>query len=164
MNVFVMNKNAFNATMQNANITNDNIETFSKVCIISINDTTGTDEVSYFENKENVKVMFFDDVEKDLVVGKEETIKLKAFTEKQADEILQFISKHKQKESCIINCSDGSSRSGAVGTFLNDYFNNDWIDFKKKNPYILPNGHVLRLLNCALTKIIKTGNDQQLLK
>lgn len=143
MEVFIKSKAEFDGIMKRKGITNDNVESYKATFLISINNTFGTDEVPYFENKENVMVLFFDDVEQD-VETHEGTAK--AFTESQALELFSFIKKHKNKESCIVHCAAGISRSGAVGTFINDYFGEDWIEFKKQNPFICPNGLVLRML------------------
>lgn len=157
MKVFITSKKAFVDLMKRKGITNDNVESYKKTFFISINDSCGTDEIPYFENKKNVKVLFFDDVEKDLeipVIGTKVVQVVKAFTSDQAKELLEFIESHKDKESCIVHCAAGISRSGAVGTFVNDFFGGDFFEFKKQNPYIHPNGLVLRLLKDAVAKKI----------
>ena len=146
MKVFITSKTAFDDMMKRKGITNENVETYKKTFFISINDTCGTDETPYFENKDNVIVLFFDDVETDIQTKHGIA---KAFTNIQAKQLLQFIDRNKDKESCIVHCAAGISRSGAVGTFVNDYFKGDWFEFKKTNPYIHPNGLVFRLLKKA---------------
>lgn len=145
MKVFIIGKETFDGLMKKRGITNDNVESQSKTFFISINDTRGTDEVPYFENKSNVKVIYFDDIDQDIDDPKWGLIK--AFSIEQAKELVDFIDKQKDKESCIVHCAAGISRSGAVGTFVNDYFREDWEEFKRQNPYISPNGLVLSLLN-----------------
>ncbi len=131
MKVFIVGKTQFDAFMRNREITNDNVEENIRTFFISINDTSGTPEVPYFNgDKSNVKVLFFDDVEKDLnipIIGTNQVKTSKAFTIDQ-----------------------GISRSGAVGTFVNDYFKADYEEFKRNNPNILPNGQVLAMLNSLL--------------
>ena len=63
MKVFVTSKTAFDDLMKRKGITNENVESHTKTFFISINDSCGTDEIPYFENKANVRVLFFDDVE-----------------------------------------------------------------------------------------------------
>ncbi len=153
MKVFITSKTAFDRLMKSKGITNENVENHKKTFFISINDTSGTNEIPYFENKKNVKVLFFDDVETDLeipILGTKEVKVAKAFTSVQAKELLEFIESNKDKESCIVHCAAGISRSGAVGTFINDYFGENWFEFKKTNPHIHPNGLVLRLLKNEL--------------
>ena len=155
MKVFVTSKTAFDDLMKRKGITNENVESHTKTFFISINDSCGTDEIPYFENKANVRVLFFDDVETDLeipIIGTKEVQVAKAFTNVQAKELLDFIDSHKDKESCIVHCAAGISRSGAVGTFVNDYYGGDWFEFKKQNPYIHPNGLVLRMLKGAVAE------------
>lgn len=152
MKVFVLSKTRFDALMVKNEITNDNVEQKEKMFFISINDSCGTDAVPYFEEKENVKVLFFDDIEEDLKLPTKisgQFVIAKAFTEKQSVELFDFIEKHKDKESCIVHCTAGISRSGAIGTFINDFYGGDTEEFKKQNPYVLPNGLVLMLLKRA---------------
>jgi predicted protein tyrosine phosphatase len=94
-------------------------------------------------------VLFFDDVEvvdEIPITGSTETRTAKAFTKKQAEELFDFIKKHKDKEVCIVHCTAGISRSGAVGQFINDYTGSDILWFKWQNRHISPNNLVLRLL------------------
>lgn len=148
MKVFVTNKIGFDKTMKDKGITNDNVESYKKTFFISINDTSGS--TPYFENKSNVKVLFFDDTEKDLETTSDKKRSIKAFTEDQAKELLEFIESNKDKETCIVHCAAGISRSGAVGTFITEYFNSDFDWFRKTNPQIHPNRLVLDLLKKEL--------------
>lgn len=147
MKIYVLNKMTFDSLLKNLNINNDNIEE-QKSFFISINDTFSKNK-PILENKSNVKVMYFDDVDKDInvpLIGGGVKLKAKAFTNEQAEELYDFIKNQKGKSSCIVHCSAGISRSGAIGTFLCDYFNVNWFEFKKDNPHIHPNNHVLELL------------------
>ena len=45
-----------------------------------------------------------------------------------------------------VHCNAGISRSGAIGTFANDYCGMNYSEFLKNNPYIMANSYVLRLL------------------
>lgn len=149
MKVFVVGKREFDSYMGNRNISDDNVESKDETFFISINDTRGTDETPHFKkNHGNVMVLFFDDVEEDLVDKKWGFIK--AFSMEQAKELIEFIESNKNKETCIVHCSAGISRSGAVGAFVNDYCGGDYFEFKKLNPHILPNGTVSRLLHQAM--------------
>lgn len=146
VNVLVTNKESFDVLMERYGITNDNVED-KQSFFISINDTCGTDEVPFFKtNKSNVMVLFFDDVEEDLTIPTQEVKKAKAFTLEQAKELFAFVEKNKHRKTCIVHCAAGISRSGAVGTFINDYLGGNYSQFKKRNPYIHPNGLVLGLL------------------
>lgn len=152
--VFVYSKNRFDELMAKNNITNQNVEDLKNIFFISINDTTQTDRIPYFENKNNVLVLFFDDVEEDVCVSLNgKNIIVKAFTSEQAVELLSFLRKQGDKKKCIVHCAAGISRSGAVGEFVNDYLGGDWYKFKKNNPYIHPNGLVLRTLKGELNKM-----------
>lgn len=150
MHILTTCKSAFDYLAENKEITNDNVEDQKDTFYISINDTCEKEDLPYFENKENVKVLYFDDCLKDLIVVKVGTgkqISLTAFTKKQAQELFEFILKHKDKKVCIIHCKAGVSRSAAVGVFIQEYFNLDKQVFDKVNPYATPNKLVLSLLH-----------------
>lgn len=152
MHVLITSKDTFDTLMEMRGITNDNVEQHNQTCFISINDPQGTPEVPYFTEHANVKVLFFHDLEEDVEHPKYGT--LKAFTMDQARELCDFILNNKDKTNCIVHCAAGVSRSGAVGTFINDFFKGDLYEFHKRNPYIHPNAHVLRLLkNAAIEKL-----------
>jgi predicted protein tyrosine phosphatase len=149
MKVWVLMKQHFDELMRSQKITDENVHERKDVFFISINDSTGTDEVPYFKDAENVKVLFFDDVDEDLhipILGTSEFQTAKAMTDLQAEALFSFIRANKDKKTCIVHCAAGISRSGAVGTFINDYMQGDYAEFKKNNPYIHPNSHVLSTL------------------
>lgn len=149
MKVLVKSKLEFDKTMKDSGIDNSNVEQ-KDILFISINDTNGRISEPYFENKENVLVLYFDDTTKDLeipILGTDEVKKVVAFTKEQASEIIDFLDKNKDKKLAIIHCAAGVSRSGAVGQFANDYFGGNYFEFKNNNQNIQPNPHVLRLLN-----------------
>lgn len=149
MKVLVKNKLEFDKAMKESGIDNSNVEQ-KDVLFVSINDTEGRVSEPYFENKENVLVLYFDDTTKDMevpILGTNEIKKVIAFTKKQADKIIDFLDKNKDKKLAVIHCAAGVSRSGAVGQFINDYFGGDYFKFKQNNPHIHPNPHVSRLLN-----------------
>lgn len=132
--------------MAKKNITQNNIESHDKNLFISINDTAGAESPPYFsENRANLKVMFFDDTDVDLYVN--DKIKCRAFSEEQAKELYEFIAANRDKESCIVHCAAGISRSGAVGAFVNDLFGENFEKFKRNNPFARPAGIVYMMLN-----------------
>ena len=131
--------------MNHFSITDDNVEERDLVAFISINDT-GKD--SYFKrNHKNVLTLHFDDVDKDGETSPTNYGDTKAFSEDQANEIIEFIKKNSGAEDFIVHCHAGISRSGAVGRFINDYLGGDKELFERMNPRIVPNGRVLELLN-----------------
>jgi predicted protein tyrosine phosphatase len=147
-NILILSKKMFDDLMIKHNITNENVIE-KNIAFISINDTGGTNQVPYFNenSNNNVLVLYFDDIEEDIQTEKR---LIKAFTIEQAKIVFNFIKNNEDKTTFIIHCSAGISRSGAVGTFINDYFRQSYFEFLEKNPHILPNGHVLRLLNKIL--------------
>jgi predicted protein tyrosine phosphatase len=66
--------------------------------------------------------------------------------------MFKFIEKNKDKKTCLIHCVAGISRSAAIGTFICDFINDNYFKFKEENPYILPNKHILKLMNYITCK------------
>jgi predicted protein tyrosine phosphatase len=154
MKILAMGKAAFDQLMKQKSVTPDNVEQQDKILFISINTTeeTSSGDRPYFpEDKKNVKVLFFDDVEKNITVplfGTNDTYEAKAMTEKQAEELYSFIRANvKGKEVVLVHCTAGVSRSGAVASFIHDFSGGNWEQFKTLNMHISPNAHVYRLLH-----------------
>lgn len=151
MRILITNKENFDRLLSNSGINKWNVEEQDDIFFISINNPRDKQE-PYLENAENAIVLFFDDVDKDFEVPDiktREKLLLKAFTKEQAQQLFYFVTKHKDKENCVIHCEAGVSRSGAVGKFICDYLRLDQLQFMQQNPYINPNTHVLRLLRNA---------------
>lgn len=98
---------------------------------------------SFHKDADNFKTWWFYDLEYE--VGS-----YKPMSEEQAKEIVEFISKNKDKKRCIVHCSAGVSRSGAIGEFINDLYGEKYQDFKRTNPNIIPNIYIKKLLNNQL--------------
>jgi predicted protein tyrosine phosphatase len=150
MQVTILNKETFDELMRRKGITDETVETFSRSLFISINDTGGTNETPYFKQSHpNVLTLFFDDCNEDMEVvffDKRPSEWMRAMNEEQAKQVVDLLNDNRGREFCFVHCAAGISRSGAVGTFVNDYFRQDYLAFKKRNPYIHPNSHVLTLL------------------
>lgn len=152
MKIVVLNKVSFDESLTKFGVDDSNVESYSKTFFISINDSMGTSEKPYFKkNHSNVLNMFFDDIEEAIKTKYGVT---KPFSEDDGKELLNFITANIYKTVCIVHCSAGISRSGAVGLFINDYSRSDYSEFKKENPYIQPNQLVLRTLNRLYRNLI----------
>ena len=152
MRVHILAKREFDGLMATNKITDENVGKMDSIFFISIIDTDTFSESRepYFkEDHANVLNLRFDDVEHDLMASSTQAYDARAFTEEQAKILYSFIKAHREKETCIVHCMAGISRSGAVGTFVNGYCGGDWELFKRDNPMILPNARVHRMLNAA---------------
>jgi predicted protein tyrosine phosphatase len=107
-------------------------------------------------NHQNVLTLTFDDVIGDnnqavYLTGDPDKPTMiqtgRAITEDQAEELVNFIEKHKHKKVAFVHCAAGISRSGAVGAFISDLAGNKYEDFKRANPQIHENRHVKNLMN-----------------
>lgn len=156
MKILALSKVVFDRLMLEKKVTPANVEQQDRILFISINEDEDhlTDEYKpYFpEDKANVKVMHFSDVEKDQEVtkidGSGDKILVKAMTQEQAADLYSFIKNNiKGKDAVLIHCTAGVSRSGAIASFIQDFVSGSWEMFKHDNPNILPNAHVYRLLH-----------------
>lgn len=150
MKIIATGRLPFNEYMKLKGVTQENISSIKEVAFISINNTNDNIEPYFPEDRANLKVMWFDDVSEDIYTpdlkNPGELILVKAMTEEQAAELYSFIKANRGKDSIIIHCTAGVSRSGAVATFINDYVSGDWQAFKQQNSSIQPNTHVYKLL------------------
>jgi len=154
MKILIRNKVEFNKFMEYNGITDENVES-KNIMLISINDPG---KFSYFKEEHlNVKIIHFWDLSEENIqimdYKKDEKLFNGIFNEKQAKELYKFIVSNKDKDMALIHCSAGISRSGGIGTFIFDLYGTiTWEEFKRKNPYILPNAHILKLLRKELHK------------
>ena len=126
------------------NITDENVEKKDLVMFISINDSNSD---SYFkENHDNVIIMHFDDIEDVGETSPTNSGECSVFDEEMAENLYQFIKRNKDKETCVVHCEAGLSRSPGCAQFIIDYTQSDYEKFKIDNPYILPNQRVFRML------------------
>lgn len=136
--ITVLNRLRFNSVLKQSMITDQTVRTRDDLCFVSINKTKTKRSEAYFEqDHDNVLTLFFDDV------GEKDD---NAFTQEQGKKVINFFKRNKNKTGILIHCDAGISRSGAIGEFCADYFGIPYEEFKRKNPRVIPNGHVLRTL------------------
>jgi hypothetical protein len=145
----VLSKKSFSEYLEQQGINEGNIE-HSNCYYICIEPTGGPNSEPIFkETHFNVLPMIFDDVEKDEKKWGEEVqyfFEAKAMTAEQGQEIVNFIKQIHDNSECIIYCTHGESRSGAVGSFATKYFEQDYTEFLNDNPKVGPNPYVLDTL------------------
>ena len=121
-------------------------EFFKNNNFISIGEQEGYEGVS--ANGANILKLVFDDA------SPAET-GCTLFSPEQAQSIKKFVDTIDKTKALYVNCFAGSSRSGAVGTVINDYVNcylndckknTDWDLGFRRNPQILPNAYVMRVM------------------
>lgn len=108
------------------------------------------DTIHYFNNcdADNVLNLEFDDITEETF--KYNGVLFKGLTDEQAEQIVDFIEKHKGKDF-YISCRAGRSRSVAVARYLLDMYGEEYGYFekestKKGNPILTPNIFVLTKL------------------
>ena len=159
MKILIYGKREFNKMMDYKCITDENAEEHN-ILIISISSPKpmmtmyGFDEESaYFkENHANVLNLKFGDYSQEAVELYPQNCD-HIFSEDMANQVIDHIIANKDKPLAIIHCGAGISRSGAIGTFLFDRCGDgDYDAFKRKNPRITPNQHVLKTLDKVANK------------
>lgn len=146
--IHVISAREFKDLMKMNGITEDNVETFVDCAMIEINDPN--DDVSCYFKKDHANVIrfFFYDV------TELESQRYKAMDKNDAEKMFAFIKRipsNPKIKHVIVHCHAGISRSGAVGTFIQEYLGIDYRSFIQMNPQIHPNSLVKSLLIKAVT-------------
>lgn len=101
------------------------------------------------KNSDHVITLVFDDISREypdtLVEGRILTL----FSDDQAKQLIDFVEEFNKRptdDTMYVHCRQGVSRSGAVGTFINEICELDSSQFNSDNPQLKPNPHVLNLL------------------
>jgi predicted protein tyrosine phosphatase len=145
----ILSKGGFKRVLEELSTSESNVEKLEDYVFISIlnTDVIG-DNVGYFKsNKSNVLILNFNDIEEDVEVSP--GIFSRTISNNQSMEIIEFINRNKEiiiNGKCVVHCSAGVSRSGAVGLFINNYFSFDEDLFRYFNSNIIPNKTVLDAL------------------
>jgi predicted protein tyrosine phosphatase len=161
MRVRVLSKNMFDTLLPRMRIDESNVDTQNAAFISIVNsDSIGT---SYFKNEHsNVLKLVFDDTtsqenHRRIKQGQSE---LTVFSREQAQQILDFVNKHKDVETFYVHCLAGRSRSGAVGTFINDIYGSQTFEqFLQSNTTVSPNYYILALLRRVYNNIEDDDTD-----
>ena len=126
------------------------VDKYKNIFFISINDSPTSNyflESWFKKDHENVKVLYFDDVENENETSPTNSGKCTPFSAQMAKDLYDFIKDNIDKAQCIVHCEAGISRSGAVGDFICGISGSNYFNFKHDNPHIRPNARVLRMLN-----------------
>jgi len=120
MKVYVMSQYLFNDFCITNKFDDTNIENNKNAAFISIIGSKDNDDSSHFFKKDHLNVLNleFDDVLQDGVLFEH---KYKAISSDQAGQIVAFIEANNDKDF-YVHCSAGISRSGAIGTFISEYY------------------------------------------
>ena len=122
--------------------------------VISIQSRMGLDDEPPFSpevlGSPNLLCLVFDDY-CGIPDDPDELAKIALFTPEMAEQIFRFVDA--PRHPVLVHCTEGVSRSGAVGMVLNEYFNHqvadrpvDYRRFFVDNPRIMPNPNVLTIM------------------
>jgi|LakMenE01Jun11ns_1017448.scaffolds.fasta_scaffold8944012_1 predicted protein tyrosine phosphatase len=159
MRTRVLSKLKFDEILPRMGITNDTVGNFD-AAFISISNPDSAHTAYFDGNRKNVLNLVFDDAtdEENQRLSTLGLTELQLFTRKQAQEIIDFMEVNRDRETVYVHCSAGRSRSGAVGTFINDVWGRQTFqEFINSNPTVSPNYYVLALLRRVYNNI-EDGN------
>lgn len=122
----------------------ETVEKFENTYFISM---FGSQDPSPFfkDHHPNVLLVQVDDIDEDkLELAKNN--QLMFFTNDQAKQIIEFLQDMNDDFTLIVHCGAGVCRSGAVVEFARGILHLEYDEFKRDNPHILPNLHILKTL------------------
>jgi len=141
MKIQIVSKIVFQRGMYYLGISDDNIAD-KNVAIISISEPSLKGEKGYHHLKDNHNVLNLDFHDID-----EPIEKFTPFKVEMRDKILEFVNRNKDKKTLIVHSHTGISRGEAVGLAINEYLGQDYKEFKKQHPKIVPNTLVTKIFN-----------------
>lgn len=107
-------------------------------------------DVSPFPDRYNILKLNFDDIIYPEILSEDELNKVILFDKDLGYKVFNFANEMNQNKVCYVHCDAGISRSGAIGTIFNEYFNKnneeDYNFFKIENKNIVPNDLVIKIL------------------
>jgi predicted protein tyrosine phosphatase len=148
---------AFNQGLSDRNITDENVGSLKKTCFIQIQGWVDAQSLGFHFKKEhhNVLTVYFDDIDVrvDLPIihpdGTIEPRQAVPMCEGQARSIVEFVLRNKDKESFLVHCHAGVSRSGGVTEWIAEFLGIPWTEYRRRNPHTSPNKRIVRLLREA---------------
>jgi predicted protein tyrosine phosphatase len=129
--------------MYDKHFKNIDLNQYSKTCFISILDCDNREEYDKYDNFLQVKMW---DIESDIFEN--DLLKYEKPSDLELKKIVDFINLHAEKQSFVVHCSAGISRSGAVAWYIYNKFHTeiDKEQFRSDNQYINPNLYILQRL------------------
>lgn len=139
----------FKDLIKEHNITNETVNQRNTAFIQIL--CTDNGEEFVLNNNDNVLSLRFDDIDEplDLKLFGEEYVQVYPMSEVQADHIVEFVEKNKDKETFIVHCMAGVSRSGGVTRWISEHFKQSNFAYREENPYVKPNQRIINLLRKA---------------
>lgn len=159
--ISVFSQNDFETKMYKLNLFSYNVEEVSEskafIQIIGTQESLQKylkENTTHWFNKseaDNVLNLEFDDINEDCFIYKD--IEFKGISDKQAEQVVNFIEKHKGKDF-YISCRAGKSRSQAICRYILDIYGKEYgydekESCRKDNPCHTPNINVLAKLKRA---------------
>ena len=150
--VYALSYHRFVETLQARSIDDTNV-TEQNTAFIQIGDIdreAKEDYDFYLKDTENVISLRFDDCDETIripILGTDEFEVREPMTTEQAQILYNFIETNKDKETFLVHCRAGQSRSGGVVSFLGEYFGIPEREVRWMSPRIHPNRRIVNILN-----------------
>ena len=150
--IYAVGYNRFVEILKSRNITNDNVLDQNTAFIqVGGTDLETTDEYQfYLKDTDNAIGLRFDDADEIVqaqIIGTDKYVGVYPMTEEQAEILYEFIEKNKDKETFLVHCRAGQSRSGGIVSFLGEYFKIPEREIRLMSPGIHPNRRIVNILN-----------------
>ena len=144
MKVTILNRKNFEILLMSKYAGVNPVEGDMENCFISIHNY---DQAVMEDDHHNFLNLWFDDITDDALYNKSYYPSCYLFTEKQARLIIEFCEYNQSKKNLFVHCFAGISRSGAVGTFINDIWGEEsFQEFSARHPWLHHNPYVKMLL------------------
>ena len=149
--IYAVSHTKFISELNRLGITDDNVKEHNTAFIQIGN--TDLEEPCFLpfalKDTDNVLSLRFDDCDEVFntpIIGGLTYVSQLPMSEEQAEVLFNFIEKNKDKESFLVHCRAGQSRSGGVIKFLAEYFEIPFNLIYRDNPNIYPNQRIVSLL------------------
>jgi predicted protein tyrosine phosphatase len=150
--IYALSYHRFVETLSCRNIDDSNVFK-QNTAFIQIGDIDREAKEDYeftLKDAENVIGLRFDDCDEEIrikILGTDEYEVREPMSEEQAQILYNFIEANKDKETFLVHCRAGQSRSGGVVSFLGEYFNIPEREIRWMSPRIHPNRRIVNILN-----------------
>jgi len=163
--VYAVSQKHFEQILSTRKLTDENIVE-QNTAFIQIKNTFDDNQSNYefkLKDTKNVLSLKFDDCDEEIkheIIGTIEYISAIPMSEEQGKQILDFINKNKDKETFLIHCHAGISRSGGVSKFISEYFGLTEQEYRNMNPSCRPNQRIINILRKLNYSTNLSSNDE----
>lgn len=157
-NAYALPHDWFRDMMEKAGVNDSTVEQMDWGII----EIMGEQDITYMpwvftKDHPNVLRLMFDDIDEPLKVeyfDSRMAEQMYPMNEEQGRQIVEFVRRNEHQKKFIVHCAAGISRSGAVAEWIMDYFGGSYDEFKKANPYTVPNKRIVSILKRQYDELV----------